>query len=157
MVVENVKGAQPWVGAARASFGSYYLWGDIDTVGTRIVCGGSTLYAPQRSGGKRRDRNFHSGADWWWEPLQERRKRATAIKNGGDCTRDDSRLTPAYKGLDGKSWIRNKECDPRPSHGNSVARRAASALIAKIPFELARFVGQAFLRTEMWKEMGGKP
>ncbi len=29
MVVENVRGAQPWVGKARWNFGSYYLWGDI--------------------------------------------------------------------------------------------------------------------------------
>jgi site-specific DNA-cytosine methylase len=29
LVVENVKGAQPWVGRARWHFGSYYLWGDI--------------------------------------------------------------------------------------------------------------------------------
>lgn len=29
MVVENVKGAQPWVGRAHWSFGSYFLWGDI--------------------------------------------------------------------------------------------------------------------------------
>ena len=37
MVVENVKGAQPWVGRAKANFGSYYLWGDIAQVGRRIV------------------------------------------------------------------------------------------------------------------------
>lgn len=29
MVVENVKGAQPWVGQARTRFGSMYLWGDV--------------------------------------------------------------------------------------------------------------------------------
>lgn len=29
MVVENVKGAQPWVGRAAWSFGSFFLWGDI--------------------------------------------------------------------------------------------------------------------------------
>lgn len=29
IVVENVKGAQPWVGRARWNFGSFYLWGDI--------------------------------------------------------------------------------------------------------------------------------
>jgi hypothetical protein len=29
MVVENVRGAQPWVGRARWSFGSFYLWGDV--------------------------------------------------------------------------------------------------------------------------------
>ena len=29
LVVENVKGAQPWVGRAKWNFGSYYLWGDV--------------------------------------------------------------------------------------------------------------------------------
>lgn len=29
MVVENVKGAQPWVGSARWHYGPFYLWGDI--------------------------------------------------------------------------------------------------------------------------------
>lgn len=29
LVVENVKGAQWWVGRAPANFGSYYLWGDV--------------------------------------------------------------------------------------------------------------------------------
>jgi hypothetical protein len=29
MVVENVRGAQPWVGRARWNYGSFYLWGDV--------------------------------------------------------------------------------------------------------------------------------
>ena len=29
MVIENVKGAQPWVGRARWAFGSFFLWGDV--------------------------------------------------------------------------------------------------------------------------------
>lgn len=29
LVVENVKGAQPWVGRSRWHYGSYYLWGDV--------------------------------------------------------------------------------------------------------------------------------
>jgi hypothetical protein len=29
MVIENVKGAQPWVGRARWHYGSFYLWGDV--------------------------------------------------------------------------------------------------------------------------------
>ena len=29
MVVENVRGAEPWVGRARWKFGSFYLWGDV--------------------------------------------------------------------------------------------------------------------------------
>lgn len=41
MVVENVKGAQPWVGPAKAHFGSFYLWGDVEMVGDRVIAGGS--------------------------------------------------------------------------------------------------------------------
>lgn len=37
LIVENVKGAQPWVGRAQAHFGSYYLWGDVGQVGNRVV------------------------------------------------------------------------------------------------------------------------
>src|SRR5271166_411581 len=29
LIVENVRGAQPWVGRARGNFGSFYLWGDV--------------------------------------------------------------------------------------------------------------------------------
>jgi hypothetical protein len=29
MVVENVRGAQPWIGRSRWNFGSYHLWGDV--------------------------------------------------------------------------------------------------------------------------------
>lgn len=37
LVVENVNGAQRWVGRAKARFGSYYLWGNIASVGGAIV------------------------------------------------------------------------------------------------------------------------
>jgi hypothetical protein len=44
MIVENVKGAQPWVGRARWLFGSFALWGDVPalmpiTVKARKVAG----------------------------------------------------------------------------------------------------------------------
>jgi hypothetical protein len=39
LIVENVRGAQPWVGEARAHFGSFYLWGDVGQVGNRVVAG----------------------------------------------------------------------------------------------------------------------
>jgi len=29
MVVENVRGANPWVGKSRANYGSFHLWGDV--------------------------------------------------------------------------------------------------------------------------------
>jgi hypothetical protein len=39
MVVENVRGAQKWVGRAMAHYGSFYLWGDVGMVGKRVIAG----------------------------------------------------------------------------------------------------------------------
>ncbi len=57
MVVENVKGAQPWVGRAKANFGSYFLWGDVGVVSGKIVnplhlSFGEYLKKPRRRGPK---------------------------------------------------------------------------------------------------------
>jgi hypothetical protein len=41
MIVENVRGAQPWVGRARWNFGSYYLWGDVPALMPIAVKGSS--------------------------------------------------------------------------------------------------------------------
>ena len=38
-VIENVRGAQPWVGPAKANYGSFYLWGDIGMANGNIICG----------------------------------------------------------------------------------------------------------------------
>ena len=52
MVVENVKGAQPWVGQAKANFGSFFLWGDVGMANGNIVVPGvefgDVLVAPGR-------------------------------------------------------------------------------------------------------------
>ncbi len=62
LVVENVCGAQPWVGKAKAHYGSYYLWGDVGSVGGSVVVGrpnfGERLKAPKRSAVKM------PGQDW---------------------------------------------------------------------------------------------
>jgi hypothetical protein len=66
IVVENVKGAQPWVGRAKAHFGNYYLWGDVESVGGRIVGPrpqfGQSLRAARRSSVKVPGLNW-SGSD----------------------------------------------------------------------------------------------
>ena len=49
-------------------------------------------------------------------------------------------LAEGYKGVHGKSWVRNKAHDPRPSHGNGPRNKAASAMIAKIPLVLSRHI-----------------
>ncbi len=96
MVVENVRGAQKWVGRARWHYGSYYLWGDVPA-----------LMPIARRIAKR------PGHDW------------NRFKKSGE-------VSPHWR-LDGQ---------------NSIKRKFASAMIAKIPFELARWIGHVYTPQE---------
>jgi hypothetical protein len=175
LVVENVKGAQPWVGPAKAHFGSFYLWGDVESVGGRVVVrpefgqsvsaarrerkvasayagpgswktvDGLDWRAPENCGVKQGG----SGAAWFDAALDERRKAATAQRQElVSGVSPETHEAEGRKGLDGKSWIRDKSKDPRPSHGNSNSRKAASAMIAKIPFGLSSFIARSFYPRE---------
>lgn len=60
LIVENVKGAQPWVGRARWSFGSFYLWGDVPalmpvTVGRLKLKGGDVGWRERGPGRQLQD------------------------------------------------------------------------------------------------------
>ena len=84
LVVENVKGAQPWVGEARAHFGSFYLWGDVNSVGNAIVGPsarfGEVLRARKRTGGKANpDGTDHPQGSWF--KIADSKNRGS--KNGG--------------------------------------------------------------------------
>lgn len=87
MVVENVKGAQPWVGRARAHFGSFYLWGDVDSVGNRIVRRGDVRFGAPAVQAKSRgaqkfnpDGTAHPQGSWF--AVADSKNRG-ARKNGG--------------------------------------------------------------------------
>lgn len=95
MVVENVRGAQPWVGRARYNFGSFYLWGDVPAL---IPVAAERGTKQPGIGGKR----ANSKGDAWFQ-------------------------------------------DGAARHGStSPARKAASAMIAKIPKPLARWVATCY-------------
>lgn len=84
MVVENVKGAQPWVGPARANFGSFYFWGDVASVGGRIVAGtpqfGQTVKAASRNRKGWGGTWFHNAETGIGNPNRDRT--ATPPENG---------------------------------------------------------------------------
>ena len=69
MVVENVKGAQPWVGKAKANFGSFYFWGDVAMVGGQVVAGrpqfGQTVKAARRGMKRNPDGTEHPQGSWF--------------------------------------------------------------------------------------------
>lgn len=69
MVVENVKGAQPWVGMAKAHYGSFYLWGDVESVGGAVVGSrprfGETLRTTPRARKFNPDGTEHPQGSWF--------------------------------------------------------------------------------------------
>lgn len=136
MVVENVKGAQPWVGAAKAHFGSFYLWGDVESVGGRIVAGvprfGDTLKAT-RNGQKVDGFNFHQ----YEKTGQPGGSFQTAAVNARSGTKQGGDWFSGYGG--GFGWDHSQM---RIHNSKSPARKAASAMIAKIPFELASHIAR---------------
>jgi hypothetical protein len=147
MVVENVKGAQPWVGRAAWSFGSFFLWGDIPA-----------LMPVQRYHQRLK---VKAGEQW-----NVNRENFTGTR-GWD---DDGRKNPGFR-FDGSGrsfqsesvnrdvaeGVKNKDADgydpdhpdafgwkkPRTSSG-SKARKAASAKIAKIPLALSLHIARVY-------------
>jgi C-5 cytosine-specific DNA methylase len=158
MVVENVRGAQKWVGRARWNFGSFYLWGDVPALMPipmkRI---GDSVKAGDRNKGR------HDGGHRWttqWVGVE-----GSAIKNNGGSWfnigspgQKETNRNPVHELI--AEGIKNKDVDgyerdhpaafgwkkPRTS-SHSKARKMASAMIAKIPLALSRHIAQS------WKPM----
>jgi hypothetical protein len=131
MVLENAKGAQPWVGRAAWSFGSYFLWGDVPALMPRAD---QALKNP----GFRFD---GSGRSFQSESVA--RHVAEGRKNsGGSWFKIGSPgQTSVNNNPDGRQWKR----DPVASCGSgSVKRKAASAKIAKIPLALSSHIARVY-------------
>lgn len=118
MVVENVRGAQEWVGRARWHYGSFYLWGDVPALmpitfnAEHDAANGIKLLG---NNGPRR-----------WEDREVTRLRdAVGIKQGGD-----------WFGANCESSI-SRQCGSK-----SPMRKRAAAEIAKIPFPLAQHIAR---------------
>jgi hypothetical protein len=138
MVVENVKGAQPWVGRARGRYGSFYLWGDVPAL----------LPIPRKRGVK------VGGLDWskYGQPDYKSSGasgcfRDSAIKNAGGSWFRGENIDEGTKC--GGDWFGAGSSSPmRLGSHNSSKRKFASAMIAKIPIELSEFIGRTFYPRE---------
>lgn len=147
MVVENVKGAQPWVGRARWHYGSYFLWGDVPAL----------MPSPSRSVGVKVAGLNWSGSDEPGYKAQAFNSTAEKRLNGRKVNNHIAENSPPGVGktswfhgntkhelrdgvkvaLSGRAWF--TEGLGKVS-SRSSARKAASAQIAKIPFELSRHI-----------------
>jgi hypothetical protein len=86
MVVENVRGAQRWVGKARGNFGSFYLWGDVPAL-LPIPAKDWKLSGTLNPGDLNR----------WDHAHREHGRNYAGTKHGGDCFSDPSWRSPARK------------------------------------------------------------
>jgi len=120
MVVENVRGAEPWVGRAAWNFGSYYLWGDVPALMPAVIKArknpgfrfdGSGKSFQSESVARHVEGTKGAGAGWFND----------AKRSGGTETGYLSR-----------------------TGSKSPARKAASAKIAKIPFALSSWIGRTY-------------
>ena len=148
LIVENVRGAQKWVGRARWHFGSYFLWGDVPALMPMTL---SQKFNP--------DGTAH-GPGSWFAVSNSKNRGARSVKvsgidfNGPKAVGFNVTAAQRYRegvkqagisGLrkngKGDRWFQ----DGAAKHGSrSDSRKAASALIAKIPFPLAQHIARCF-------------
>lgn len=162
LIVENVRGAQPWVGRARWSFGSFYLWGDVPALmpitakAVKVPTMGAGWYPPDHPKhvaglgfNTHADRNLReeikvSGFRFDGSGGSFQSASVAVLKENGD---PHHKFMPVpqeegRKGVgSGSAWF----------HGNqgqysskSSARKMASAMIAKIPLPLSRHIARTF-------------
>jgi hypothetical protein len=147
MIVENVKGAQPWVGRAAWNYGSFYLWGDLPALMPSAI--GGQKFNP--------DGTAHGPGSWF--AIADSKNRGTKNTGGswfnvahnkasgcGNNARD--RLVDGLKLKDQDGYDRDHPDafgwkTPRTSSG-SKARKAATAKIAKIPFALSSHIARVY-------------
>ena len=141
LVVENVRGAIPWVGRSRWNFGSFHLWGDVPALMPM------TLKATKVPG----FRFDGSGRSFQTASVDETGRKSQGMnwsdqsKRGQDFTRIAGRqIAEGRKGAGaGAAWFDANLCQ-LPS--KSPGRKMASAMIAKIPLPLSRHIAATFAR-----------
>jgi hypothetical protein len=123
MVVENVRGAIPWVGRSAWNYGSFHLWGDVPAL------------MPSAKGAV---------------------KNPDTVWRANGCNSENRMVPskyPAYLGTKGNgSWFGNYQEAKAAGRGTanrytssrSLARKAASAQIAKIPFALSSHIARVY-------------
>jgi hypothetical protein len=146
LIVENVRGAERWVGPARWHFGSFYLWGDVPALmPMRFNGAGGLWFNIGRPGQKavglnpdgRKVPGFRfdgSGKSFQTASVNGTKSRGIKLSEVGFNVRN-AQVFREYGGGFGPLRSGNSKAD---------SRKAASAQIAKIPFPLASHIARVF-------------
>ena len=149
LIVENVKGAQKWVGRARWHFGSFYLWGDVPALMPPI--------ASPKVAGQITIRNGYSHTRHLTNPREHLKVPGIKLSEVGFNVAAAQRYREGVKfSQSGDAWFDGKPRDkmlgdrgPVAFGSKSNSRKAASAKIAKIPFPLAQHIARCFYPREV--------
>jgi hypothetical protein len=141
MVVENVRGAQKWVGRAAWNFGSYYLWGDVPAL------------MPQTLKAQKMNPDGTSHGQGSWFAIADSKNRGSKVPgfrfDGSGRIFQTASVSLAEEGIkqrgSGREWFAGEGTMGRLPSKSNAARKAASAQIAKIPFPLADWIAKTFL------------
>jgi hypothetical protein len=134
LIVENVRGAIPWVGRSRWNFGSFHLWGDVPALMPMAIkihkvpgfrFDGSKKSFQQAAVEHTGIKSVPHRTKGHWTNPAEHESKADGLKMGGDWFSDKN--SPSYK------------------YGSKhPARKRASAMIAKIPYALSSHIARVF-------------
>jgi hypothetical protein len=149
LIVENVRGAQPWVGRARWNFGSFYLWGDVPALmpytysaqkfnpdGTAHSPGSWFAIADSKNRGLNVERAIKNNGGSWFAVAHNTTSGKGQNPDGRKVGKDSLGGYGGGFGWDGSPMRRNNSQSPH--------RKAASAMIAKIPLPLSRHIAATF-------------
>lgn len=175
MVVENVRGAIPWVGRSRWNFGSFHLWGDVPALmpiakAIKVSTMGAGWYPPGHPKHvKGLGFNTHAYRHVKGQNPDGRKipERIVHVRDGAPHTkhltnpeehqlllRKDGKphmhqLLEAREGAksvgSGPAWWRQ---GPGGMPSKSIARKFASAMIARIPLPLSRHIAATYRPAE---------
>jgi C-5 cytosine-specific DNA methylase len=123
MVVENVKGAQKWVGRSRWNFGSFHLWGDVPALMPMTA----QLSVTKNKGGS-------------WFRVSHNNVPHSRGDHTPHMTNPDEHRGVKHQ-ASGRVWF---DGGPAAFPSNSLRRKAASAMISKIPLPLARHIAKVY-------------
>jgi hypothetical protein len=124
LIVENVRGAQPWVGRSRWAFGSFHLWGDVPALMPII-------------------RHVKKSGHNWSRFAEGSGHKVAGFRFDGSGRSFQSASVEGVKHAgSGAIWF---DTGPAQLPSSSPRRKAASAMMAKIPLPLARHIGRVFL------------
>jgi hypothetical protein len=155
LIVENVRGAQKWVGRSRWNFGSFHLWGDVPALmpmtsarrmKSKISC------APRLFSERIATTEEEAHALHYRLPDGQKTTGHINIRNGHTHTlhltnqmESEGVKQAGIHGMrnngKGDRWFQDGAAK---SGSKSNARKAASAAIAKIPLPLARYIASFY-------------